>query len=234
MTLPTQGPALAGIEDRWGFSLRLPSSWTELDLHPATRDATLRRLVEERARDEPSLREHRHAFVRALQTQARTAWDAGAVYAACLAQAAPAGAAPAGAAVVSAAVTVSVLRGPVGAREEGDSTAAVLAELGASAPAPRPGDPLEPWRVVEDVELPGVGRCARTRAVEDVRAEGGTVRTATLQTFVPLPGANKLLVVSGSAPYPHLADRLHAVLAAVTATLRIEPGGPAPSPRRKP
>lgn len=222
MSLPAQGPALAGVEDRWGFSLRVPSSWTELDLHPATRDDALRRLVEARVGAEPTLREHRHALVRALRSQARTAWDAGAVYAACLAQTTAAGAA-----TVSAAVTVSVLRGPVGAREGGDPTGAVLARLGASEGAPPlPGDPLGCWRVVEDVDLPGIGRCARTRAVEDVRAEGGTVRAATLQTFVPLPGMNKLLVVSGSAPYPHLADRLHAVLAAVTATLRIEPGGP--------
>jgi hypothetical protein len=70
------------------FSLRLPASWFELDVRPATRDGSIAAAVAERVVTQPDLREHRTELTRVLRRQARDAWEAGAIYCACFAMAA--------------------------------------------------------------------------------------------------------------------------------------------------
>src|SRR5206468_2143265 len=78
------GPALdASI----GFSLRVPPNWFELDVHPATRDASARELVRTRIAEVPELQGRRAEITRLLQEQAASAWEAGAVYCAAMAEA---------------------------------------------------------------------------------------------------------------------------------------------------
>lgn len=79
----TSGPAL---DDGafLGFSLTVPDSWFELDVRPGRRDAGVRALVESRVREQPQLRAERATIVKVLREQARRAWEAGAVYCACM------------------------------------------------------------------------------------------------------------------------------------------------------
>ena len=79
------GPAIAGLEGRLGFSITVPDTWFELDVAPATRDDSIRRLVEERVRGHQEMWEARHGVTRILRDEARKAYDAGAAYAACMA-----------------------------------------------------------------------------------------------------------------------------------------------------
>lgn len=79
-----------------------------------------------------------------------------------------------------------------------------------------------PWRVVEQVALPHVGTVTRTRGVEDVAlpGDGGWLRSALLQTFVPFPGAGRprVAVITGSTPVVALAAEMHDVFDTITAT----------------
>ena len=105
-----RGPAHAGLEDRVGFAITVPDSWFELDLAPTTRDDSLRVLVEERVRGHQEMWEARHGITRILREEAARAWDSGAAYAACLAQ-------PTDDGPITASLAVSLVRGPVGARD---------------------------------------------------------------------------------------------------------------------
>jgi len=74
---------------------------------------------------------------------------------------------------------------------------------------------------VTTVEIPEVGACARSYGVEDVQVDSGFIRTAFMQTFVPVPGVNKVFIVSASSPVVALAAELHDLFDAVTGTFRL-------------
>lgn len=200
--------------ERGGFSITVPASWWEFDIHPASRDDNIRRLVSKRVREVPEMAGHRETITRFLRRMARDAYDSGAVYCGCMAQGF-------GGVPLSAQVTVSLVgaRTPEGAilPTDPELVAASLREKAAR----REGDT---WRKVTMVGIPETGRAARTFGVEDVELPGGTktVRTVLMQTFIPLPGTgDKVALVSGSSPVLDLADSFFDVFDAVTSTFRF-------------
>ncbi len=203
------GPAVAGLEGRLGFTITVPDTWFELDVAPATRDESIRRLVEERVRGHQEMWEARHGITRILHDEARKAYDAGATYAACMAMPTEDGA-------VTASVVVSLVRGPVGATADGDAVGALVDRL---LPVARTDD----GRVtsVATVELEHAGTAARSYGIEDVPVDAGYVRTVFMQTMVPVPRMNKVFLISASSPVVPLAAELHDLFDAVTGTFRL-------------
>ncbi|WP_328917929.1 MULTISPECIES: hypothetical protein [unclassified Streptomyces] len=204
--------------EREGFSLTVPMSWWEFDLHPATRDDSVRRMLARRVKENPALAPHRDVLGRFLRKAARDAYESGAVYVGCMAQnfdALP----------LTATVTVSL----VGARTpEGRLPAADPASIVAGLrpkEAAREGDT---WRKVTTVEIPETGLAARTYGVEDVTVPGDAraVRTVLMQTFIPLPGrADQVALVAAGSSVIDLADSFFDIFDAVTGTFRYrEPG----------
>ncbi len=205
-----------------GFSLTVPASWFELDLRPQTRDAGIRALVQDRLREQPELAEHRTTVTTLLRRQARQAWDAGAVYCACMVE-------PTQDGPITGAVTVSLVEGPAGAGTGPDRLPALIDRLQVKEAA----GPDDTWTRVEVVSVEGAGRCARTAGVEDVDLPDGAgwVRTVLMQTFVPLPGDRRVLLLTCSSPVLPLADVLLDLFDAVSSTLRLgtaAPDRPAP------
>jgi hypothetical protein len=203
------GPAVAGLEGRLGFTITVPDTWFELDVAPATRDDSIRRLVEERVRGHREMWEARHGITRILRDEARKAYDAGATYAACMAMPTEDGA-------VTASVVVSLVRGPVGATADGDAVGALVDRLLLVA---RTDDGR--FTSVATVELEHAGTAARSYGIEDVPVDAGYVRTVFMQTMVPVPRMNKVFLISASSPVVPLAAELHDLFDAVTGTFRL-------------
>ena len=207
------GPAVAGLEGRLGFSITVPDSWFEIDVQPATRDESIRRLVEDRVRGNQPMWDARRGIIRLLRQQARQAWEAGATYCACMVT-------PTDDGPITASVVVSLVRGPVGAREDGDPTGFLVDQLTA---VPR-GEEGDVFTSVTTADLPGVGACARSYGIEDVQVDdAGSIRTGFMQTMVPTPGFNKVFLISASSPVIPLAAELHDLFDAVTGTFRMVP-----------
>ena len=78
------GPAVAGLEGRVGFTITVPESWFELDLSPATRNDSIRVLVEDRVRGQQDMWEARQGIIRILRDEAATACVASSAVAAWL------------------------------------------------------------------------------------------------------------------------------------------------------
>lgn len=190
-----------------GFALSIPESWFELDVRPATRDATIRLLVESRVREQPELWEHRGELIKLLRRQARDAWEAGAIYCACFAMVVDD-------ALIPGAVTVSVLPPPPGG--------AALDALLESLPSKEAADDGEPFTHRSVVQIDDIGRVARTQGIADVELPGGGgwVRTILMQTFVPVE-ADRILLVSAASPALDLLEPLLDLFDAVTSTLRL-------------
>lgn len=191
------------------FSLIIPPSWFELELRPARRDDAIKDLVNERVGSVPELREHRSEITRILRKYAKSAWESGARYATGFAI-------PAEDLTVTGCITVTNI--PFPQKGEDDPVAAMAERLSAIAPAP--GD--ETYTSVAIVELDGIGPCARTYGIEDVHAPDnrGWIRTVTMQTFVPTPEGN-LLLVSAASPDIDLAEDLLELFDTVTSTLTV-------------
>lgn len=219
------GPATAGLDGRLGFALTVPESWFEIDVEPATRDESIRRLVEDRVRGNDTMWAVRHEITGLLRQQARQAWEAGATYAASMAV-------PDDGGPITASVVVSLVRGPVGGGS--DDVAALVAERLAVVPRTDDGR----FTSVTTVDLPTVGICARSFGVEDVPVDQGFVRTVFMQTFAPLPHLNKMFLISASSPVVALAEDLLDLFDAVTGTFRLVarttgPAAPAPPTRHE-
>ncbi len=199
------------------FSLAVPASWFEHDVHPDTRESSLDRLLEEQVRDVPELRPHRTALSRLLREQAAAAWDAGAAYSASMVE-------PTDDGPVVASVVALVVPGPV----DGDTGLDAL--LAPFAPEPRTQDD-RPWRETGTVEVSGIGACGRSWGVSDVVLpdDSGTVRVVTMQTLVPLPQRTVLLLTC-SSPVLALVDDLLDLFEAVSDTLEVHVGQEAPAP----
>lgn len=203
-----------------GVSLAVPESWWEFDIRPEGREATVRRLVDERARALPELAPYRNDLATLLRRMARDAYDSGALYLGCMAEnfeGVP----------LTATVTVTVL-GAADAQGVALSTDPQAVAAGMKTITPRrDGDA---WRKVTTVEIPDVGLCARTYGVEDVPVEQGdsrTIRMALTQTYVPIPGRpEEVVVISGASPVLDLAEAFHDIFDAVTSTFRFIPAAP--------
>jgi hypothetical protein len=213
------GPATLGLDGRLAFTITVPESWYEIDLHPATRDRSIRVLVEERVRGNQPMWEQRQAIIRLLRQQARSAWEAGAAYCACFAI-------PTDDGPVTGSVTVSLVRGPAGGMLEDDRTDQLA---GLFHSTPRTGE-LEPFSTVTEVQIPTVGACARSYGIEDMTLDDdrGIIRAVFMQTAAPVPGSNKVFLVSASSPVVVLAGELHDLFDAVTGTFRLVQRAAAP------
>jgi hypothetical protein len=202
-----------------GVELAVPESWWEFDIRPEGREATVRRLIDERVRAVPELAPYRGELSTLLRRMARDAYDCGALYLGCMAE-------NFGGVPLTATVTVTVLSA-VNAQGEPLSTdpQAIAQSLKMITPR-RQGDA---WRTVTTVEIPEVGTCARTYGVEDVPVEQGdsrTIRMALTQTYVPAPGRpQEVVLVSGASPVLDLAEAFHDIFDAVTSTVRFVPAG---------
>jgi hypothetical protein len=75
-------PAARGVEGELAFVLNVPDHRYELDLDPATRSGSIRRLVEDRVRGVEQLWSERRTIRRLLEEQAAAAHDSGASYSA--------------------------------------------------------------------------------------------------------------------------------------------------------
>lgn len=200
--------------ERGGFSITVPASWWEFDIHPASRDDNIRRMVNERVKQIPEMAEYRDTITKFLRKMARDAYDSGAVYCGSMAQGFDG-------IPISAQVTVSL----VGARTPEGKILPTDPEVVAASlrekVARREGDT---WRKVTMVTIPETGQAARTYGIEDVELPGGTktVRTVLMQTFIPLPGTgDKVALVSASSPVLDLAESFFDVFDAVTSTFRF-------------
>ena len=194
-----------------GFSLAVPSSWWELDVDPATRASALAARLDEQVRDVPELREHRSALARLLREQAESAWEAGASYCATLVE-------PTDDGPITASAVVLVVPAPL--PTDGRDRLAVVMEPFPPSP---PSGADSTWRSVEVVDVPGAGRAGRTWGVDDVELPDGAgrLRTVLMQTLVPLPGTDRVLVLTCSSPVLPLADDLLDLLDAISGTLEI-------------
>lgn len=195
--------------------MRVPPNWFELDVHPATRDASARALVRERVAQVPELEARRGEITKVLRDQAASAWDAGAVYCAGMAE-------PVADGVLPASVTVFLLPGPLGAgSDEPDRLTALLPAL-----TPKDAkDENDTWTRVQTLRLEGCGPAARTYGIEDVEPEPGKpLRVAQMQTFIPIPHVNRVLLVSCSSPAVAVAEGLFDLFDALTGTVRLELG----------
>ncbi|WP_419995874.1 hypothetical protein [Streptomyces boninensis] len=201
--------------DRNGFRIKVPKSWWEFDIRPATRNDNIRQLVNERIRQRPELADHRDAFTDFLQKAARDAWQSGALYCGCMAESFG------GEAPVTGSVTVSV----IGARTADGEILPTNPQLIAQQISPREADREgDPWRKVTTVEIPEVGTAARTYGVEDVSIPGDerTVRAVLTQTFIPVPEQDSMVaLVSGSSQVLDLADSFFDMFDAITSTFRF-------------
>lgn len=194
-----------------GFVLTLPVGWYELDVAPATRNASINALVRDRVAASPELKPARDGMVRVLTRIAREAAASGAVY--CAAMVEDAGGAP-----MSAAVTVTVIPDRPGSSTTTDPVAAIVSTLTPKTAKHRD----DTWCTVETIRSGDV-RAARSFGVEDVQAPegGGWVRAVTMQTFVPVPGASSVAVVSCSSPNVSLAEPMIDLFEAISSTFSL-------------
>ncbi len=193
------------------FTLSLPASWFELDVRPATRDDSIKRLVEDRVRQQPELWERRSELIKVLRRQAREAWEAGAVYCACFVMVLEES-------VIPGSITVSVIPAP-----PGGSSVDAIADVLPTREAEEEGGT---WMARSMVDLEAIGRVPRSQGVADVPLPGrsGWIRTIVMHTFVPIDG-DRLLLVAAASPAIDVTEPLLELFDAVTSTLTLVPGG---------
>lgn len=200
------GPAVAGIEGRLAYTITVPDSWFELDLEPATREASIRRLVEDRVRGNDTMWAQRHAIEKLLTEQARAAHESGATY--CASFSMPTAEGP-----ITGSVTVSLHRDPA------DDETSVLKDVVRSVP--RTGGDHDPHTEVDVVDVGGV-ECVRTSGIEDTPiGDGHYVRNVSMLTLVPVPEHRRLFLVTCSSPVIILEEQLLDLFDAVTGTFRV-------------
>jgi hypothetical protein len=196
------------------LAIDVPPEWFEIDLVPETRDRSITDLIAERTGQNPPLREHRADLLRLLKQEARRAWDGGVVWCACLAE-------PIDDSVLLASATLSLIEGPVCAPVTGpEGFQGILAPL-SDKTASYPGDT---WRRVTAIKLPLAGEGGRLEGVEDLYGStpDKVIRSVVMQTFVPIPHANRVAIVTCTSPSIALAEPLLELFDAITSTARIE------------
>ncbi|MGL5826618.1 MAG: hypothetical protein ACRCYU_17680 [Nocardioides sp.] len=227
------GPATLGVAGRLGYRITTPESWFEVDVHPGTRDRSIRQLVEDRAGGVPEMWAQRHAITRLLGEQATAAYAAGATFCSVFAM-------PSADAMITGSVVVSLVRGPVHTSTgavDADGGADGLGELdrgehlaGLFRSVPRGRGEFDPYTMVGTAEIETCPTAARAWGIADVEAGTAptgtprgprTVRTVFMQTAVPVPRVNKVFLVSASSPCVSLAEALYDVFDAVTGTFRL-------------
>ncbi|WP_028245570.1 hypothetical protein [Pseudoclavibacter soli] len=192
------------------FAITIPSEWSELDVRPNTRDASITALVAKRINENPELRPLRADLTRYLRTTARQAWDAGARYCACFAI-------PADGALIPGSVTVSSLPRPP--RTPGaDAEAAIITQIQSIKDTETtPDTPL----TLSTAVLPKAGPAPRLTGIRDMLIDRDLtiVRSLIMQTFVPAD--DQIALISCASPALDLADPLTELFDTVTATFEL-------------
>lgn len=197
-----------------GFAITVPDTWFEIDVNPATRRASINDLVRERTRGVPELAERREEISRVLRDSARRAADSGALYCGVMVEAVEGTG-------LTASATVSLLP-PRDGDLRLDNAAAIASTL--TEKVARDAD--DTWTKVSIIDLPGVGPAARSAGVEDVELpdQSGWIRATIMQTFVPIPTGEGVILISCSSPNLVLVEPLLDLFDAVTGTFRFVSG----------
>jgi hypothetical protein len=195
------------------YQVQFPTSWSSLDLHPATRDASIRQQIlaglSERDRTEQA--DAVRALVRSARDAARDAHARGALQLSGLFDIFE------GAPLIAATAVVRVAVPP---DERADLPDLMVAYGVRNARLPtNKGDTAAR---TELVDLPMAGIAGRTVTFEDVDFEGrGWVRMAIMQTIVPIPGSSDLLTLLSSTPNLPYAPSFFRVFEAIAETLQF-------------
>ncbi|KAB1661565.1 hypothetical protein F8O07_06580 [Pseudoclavibacter sp. CFCC 13796] len=192
------------------FAITIPSDWSELDVRPNTRDASITALVAKRIDENPELRPLRADLTRYLRTTARQAWDAGARYCACFAI-------PADGALIPGSVTVSSLPRPPRTPGTDAETAIITQIQSIKDTEDSPDTPL----TLSTAVLPKAGLAPRLTGIRDMLIDHDhtIVRSLIMQTFVP--AGDQIALISCASPALDLADPLTELFDTVTATLEL-------------
>lgn len=192
------------------FAITIPSDWSELDVRPNTRDASITALVATSLSENPELRPLRADLTRYLRTTARQAWEAGARYCACFAI-------PAEGALIPGSVTVSSLPRPP--RTPGtDTESALITQIQSIKDSEdTPETPL----TLSTAVLPKAGPAPRLSGIRDmlIDRDHTVVRSLIMQTFVP--AGDQIALISCASPALDLADPLIELFDTVTATFEL-------------
>lgn len=184
--------------------LKTPGAWVDLDLNPATRAASITRVVEEQGGGE------REALRELLEVAAGDAARQGGVFASLFSDAV-------GGKAVSASLVVSVL--DADPEVEPGTDPADIEEVrmaivrGLEAEFRADGGDAQ----VRSLEA---GPAARVRGRLPVGEAGRATEVDTLQYFVPFPGADRLAVLTFSTPNLALSDAFAEVFDAIASTLQ--------------
>lgn len=179
-----------------GFRLTVPRDWTEFDLTGAQL-AALRRSMKDRV--PPGSRHSADSLMKKLAAMGDHARKHGAKFAAGTAAVYDDG-------LFLAQAMVFSLRPP------GGDARSLLSGLTS-----------KPGRELGTLDIPEVGEVPRVRGTEDIAVgDDAKVRAVVTHTFIPVPDADNVLVVSCASPnLPH-KDALLTLFETVTATFRWE------------
>lgn len=216
-------PSEAGVERSVrGVNILVPSFWYEFDIHPATRDDSIRDVVRGRVRERPELAEYRGELTKTLRKLAREAWANGVVYMGAMAEIHDKD--------VPLLANITIMLTDARDDESGqllpNDPGSIMSAL---SPIPKGRRPTDPWRRVYIADLPNVGPAARGEGVEDVELpeDQRIARMVLMQTFVPFPdGQPKVAVISAASPQLELADSMLDLFDGITSTfsfVRAEP-----------
>ncbi|MBQ0848385.1 hypothetical protein J8N05_09185 [Streptomyces sp. BH-SS-21] len=203
--------------ERGGFRIKVPESWWEFDVRPESRGDSIRRMVDERVRQQPEVRKYKDTYTAFLQKAAADAWKSGALYCGCMAESFG------GDVPITGSITVSLVGGRTKDGEPLSTDPQVMAGQLAVREAKKEGDA---WRKVTTVDIPDVGPAARTYGIEDIPVPDDalkrTIRAVLMQTFIPVPGQEgKVALVAGSSQVLDLADSFFDIFDAITSTFRF-------------
>ncbi|MFD0307560.1 hypothetical protein [Streptomyces sp. NPDC059517] len=203
--------------ERGGFRIKVPESWWEFDVRPESRGDSIRRMVDERVRQQPEVRKYKDTYTAFLQKAAADAWKSGALYCGCMAESFG------GDVPITGSITVSLVGGRTKDGEPLSTDPQVMAAQLAVREAKKEGDA---WRKVTTVDIPDVGPAARTYGIEDIPVPDDalkrTIRAVLMQTFIPVPGQEgKVALVAGSSQVLDLADSFFDIFDAITSTFRF-------------
>ncbi|MEW2567050.1 hypothetical protein ACFU9Y_12925 [Streptomyces sp. NPDC057621] len=203
--------------ERGGFRIKVPESWWEFDVRPESRGDSIRRMVDERVRQQPEVRKYKDTYTAFLQKAAADAWKSGALYCGCMAESFG------GDTPITGSITVSLVGGRTKDGEPLSTDPQVMAGQLAVREAKKEGDA---WRKVTTVDIPDVGPAARTYGIEDIPVPDDalkrTIRAVLMQTFIPVPGQEgKVALVAGSSQVLDLADSFFDIFDAITSTFRF-------------
>lgn len=205
-------PAPEGAPTR--YKLRFPDNWWTLDLNPNTRDASIRRRVEEQVGDtdiDPGVRD---SLVRSTRRIAREAHARGALQAAGMVQPVDDGT------LLSATTVVMRVLTPEDSTEDLQQLLVPVALKQAKNPLGQGTDA----NTVQSVDIPEVGPAGRVTSVEDLEFSAGNgVRMVLLHTVVPVPDSRDFLVISSATPNLSLSTEFFGVFDAIAGTLRFLP-----------